>query len=396
MNIWKSIAGMMELEITSADISRCLSAISEANVAIFHVQSDSPLVAKFRIYRKDYPFIRKLCEKRGETIKIQSRSGLFWIGKTLMKRPLLSISMLVLLLGTLMIPRFVFFVQVTGNVSVPKKQILEAAKESGIAFGASRREVRSERVKNALLSQIPQLQWAGINTRGCVAVISVREKTTTQDPDEEHCVSSIVAARDGVVLNCTASRGNLLCAEGQGVREGEVLISGYTDCGISIQATRAKGEVYARTLRELTTVTPRKWVRRTAETDSKYVITLLVEKNRIILWKDSGISDVTCGRMYKEYYVTLPGGFRLPVALCVEVFSQWDLTSGILEAENTFSQEFAKAYLTRQMVAGTIVQSRETLTQDELRYVLQGSYICEEMIGREKSEKLGEANEQTD
>ena len=220
MNMWKSIAGMMELEITSADISRCLSAISEANVAIFHVQCDSPLVAKFRIYRKDYPFIRELCEKRGETIKICSRSGLFWTGKTLMKRPLLGISMLVLLLGTLMIPRFVYFVQVTGNVSVPKNQILEAAKESGIAFGASRREVRSERVKNALLSKIPQLQWAGINTRGCVAVISVREKTTTQDPDEEHYVSSIVAARDGVVLNCTASRGNLLCAEGQGVREG--------------------------------------------------------------------------------------------------------------------------------------------------------------------------------
>jgi hypothetical protein len=175
-----------------------------------------------------------------------------------------------------------------------------------------------------------------------------------------------------------------------------VLISGYTDCGISIQATRAKGEVYARTLRDLTTITPRKWVRRAVETDRKYVITLLIEKNRINLWKDSGISDATCGRMYKEYYVTLPGGFRLPVALCVEVFSQWDLTSGILEAENTFSQEFAKGYLTRQMVAGTIVQSRETLTQDELRYVLQGSYICEEMIGREKSEKLGEANEQTD
>ena len=43
--------------------------------------------------------------------------------------------------------------------------------------------IRSEKVKNSLLQRIPQLQWAGINTDGCVAVISVREKTAIKNSE---------------------------------------------------------------------------------------------------------------------------------------------------------------------------------------------------------------------
>ena len=396
MNLWKSTTGMMQLEITSADLAQCLSAISVANIPIFRVQTISGLVMRLMVFRKDYPDIRTLCERRGETVKICRKQGLYWTMKGILARPVLCMGLLVLLIGTLMIPRFVFFVQVTGNTSVPANRILEAAKESGITFGASRRDVRSESVKNSLLSKIPELKWAGVNTRGCVAVISVREKSLEPETEDNHLVSSIVADRDGIVLNCTAERGNLLCSAGQAIREGEVLISGYTDCGISIQATRAKGEVYAQTKRQLTVITPRKWIYKTFERGRKYAFTLLIEKKRINLWKDSGISDTTCGRMYKEYYITLPGGFRLPIALGVEVRTQWDLSPGALETGDILSREFAQNYLTHQMVAGTIVQGRETLAQDEMRYMLQGSYVCAEMIGREKSEKMGEGNEQTD
>lgn len=47
-------------------------------------------------------------------------------------------------------------------------------------------------MKNALLSAIPELQWAGVNTYGCRAVISVRERTLPERKPEpenrgQHC-----------------------------------------------------------------------------------------------------------------------------------------------------------------------------------------------------------------
>ena len=68
---------------------------------------------------------------------------------------------------------------------------------------------------------------------------------------EQHCGS-----RDGFIVSATVTRGNFLCRVGQSVKAGQVLISGYTDCGICIQATRAEGEIYAQTSRDFAAVTP--------------------------------------------------------------------------------------------------------------------------------------------
>ena len=46
---------------------------------------------------------------------------------------------------------------VEGNSAVASVDIIDAAQNAGLGFGASRRAVRSEKVKNALLASIPDL-----------------------------------------------------------------------------------------------------------------------------------------------------------------------------------------------------------------------------------------------
>ena len=227
-----------------------------------------------------------------------------------------------------------------------------------------------------------------MNTSGCVAVISVTERET-REAESETGVSSIVACREGIIDECTVTRGTPLCRVGQAVTQGQTLISGYTDCGISILATRAKGEVYAQTIRQLTAVTPASCAVKTEITRTERHISLLLGKKRINLWKGSGISQGSCDRMYEEYRVTLPGGFRLPIALAVEKLS----FRATAEQEQPSSPEmltaFAETYLRGQMAAGTILERTERLSRQGELLLLEGSYICREMIGREKREQIG-------
>lgn len=394
MDLWKSLAGMVEVELTSAEPEAALGAISTRGIEIFRVEQKGELTMRFRIRRKDYGMLVALCEKRGEKLKLLQKSGLYWAGRQLLRRPVLLAGMALFLALVLYLPSRVFFIRVEGNVTVPTRQILEAAGESGICFGASRRQVRSEKVKNALLSAVPQLQWAGVNTAGCVATISVRERTDTQASQQEWEVTSIVAARDGYILSGTVTRGNALFQVGQAVKAGQVLVSGYTDCGICIQATRAEGEVMAQTNRTLEAVTPSQWVLRGEGTGVHRKYSLLFGKKRINLWKDSGILDTTCGRMYMEYYVTLPGGFQLPLALCVEEFTSYETREAELSqsvAEEALT-EYADSYLLQQMVAGEIQSRQQTVCLDGGIYRLKGSYVCVEMIGRIQREQIGDTN----
>ena len=398
MDIFSSLAGTLWVELTSADVAAALTSVSNAGIQICDVQQTGDLSVTMRIERRDYRRLYRLCKWRGEQLTLKSYQGIYWPVKRLLQRPVLLVGLMLLLTAMVYLPSRVIFVQVEGNASIPSRLIVAKAESCGIYFGASRSAVRSERVKNALLAAIPELQWAGVNTRGCVAVISVRERTDVEIQEEEHGVCSIVASRDSVVTQCTVTRGNAICKVGQAVREGEVLVSGYTDCGIMIQATRAEAEVLGQTTRSISVIAPsiynEKGCLRTVE--KKY--SLLLGKKRINFYKDSGIYSSSCDKMYLEYYLTLPGGFQLPAALIVEWWEYYEPQEVEVVEDEAFSlmSSFAEGYLLNQMVSGEILHRNQSVGLADGVYTFEGGYICQEMIGRVQSEEIVTDNEQSD
>ena len=392
MDLWNSLTGLVTVEITSAAPGALLGMITDRGITLMNVEWITDLTLRCQIRRRDYVLLRSILEKRGETLKISGRKGLYWPLRAMGKRPVLTAGIGLLLLLILFLPSRVLFLRVEGNERIPGAQVLEAAQVCGIRFGASRRAVRSEKVKNALLGALPELQWAGVNTRGCVAVISVKEREPLEEKVTGMEVRSIVAGKDGIVESCTATEGNLLCKVGQAVKKGEVLISAYTDCGICIRVSSAEGEVFARTRGKISVITLSQCTFQSDVTDKKEKFSLLIGKKRINLWKDSGIWEGSCDRMYEEYYVTLPGGFSLPVALVREtyLFRNTETISPDSEVIQADLSEAARNYLTARMVAGGILNGTEEFFQEEDTCILNGIYLCREMIGRVQTEKIGE------
>ena len=187
MNIWRSLGGNVAVELTSAVPEETIAAINCSNIELWNLQKHTELICSFSMARSSYEAVKRICKRRGDTLRVLKRSGLYWHIKESLSRPVLLLGSLLFLILIVWLPTRVLFVQVDGNSRVPSQKILEAAETCGIRFGASRREVRSERVKNALLAAVPELQWAGVNTAGCTATVSVREK------EAEPCRYSIYA-----------------------------------------------------------------------------------------------------------------------------------------------------------------------------------------------------------
>lgn len=398
MDLWRSLSGMVEVELTSADPEAALVAINTSGITIYNVKQSGELTLHFRLQRRDHRKLRALTKKRGESLRFCGRRGLYWAVRRLKKRPVLLAGLLLILGLTLFLPSRIYFVEVDGNTTIPTRMILEKAEYTGICFGASRREVRSEKMKNALLQAIPELQWAGVNTYGCRAVISVRERTQPEQLEQESGVSSIVAARDGVIREMTVLSGNPVARVGQAVKAGQVLISGYTDCGICIRASRAEGEVYAQTQREISAYMLQDCIERSQMTSQEKKYSLLIGKKQINFYKDSGISGTSCDKMYLVDYITLPGGFQLPVALITEIWTYYDTHSSAIaeeQAERILS-DFSSHYLASLMKAGQIQQRAEYLRPQTGVYTLYGRYACTEMIGKtrleEKLDNYGESD----
>ena len=397
MKYMRSVRDRVRIQVTSANIWGSIRLLNERSIPVFHVRQEDDLTFSFEINRKHFARLRSLLEKRGDRITLVQKTVLHAVQKSILQRPVLYTGLVLFFVVSLLLPTRILTVEVEGNQVIPSRKILEAAEEAGIKLFTPCAQVRSEKMKNALLSAIPELQWAGINTYGCKAVISVQERTVSEplQPDSK-TVSSIIADRDGIIQSFTALQGSIQCREGQAVKKGQVLISGYTDCGICIRGERALGEVYAQTMRTVQTVTPSACqVREQRRQQRRY--TIILGKKRINLWKDSGIWDSTCGRISREYRLTLPGGFSLPVSLACETLSWYSVTEQTVDEETARGEllPFSQNYLSDQMIAGTVSHANEVLETKSGVYLLTGQYICSEMIGRERLEN-GAQHEQSD
>lgn len=386
---------MLLLQLTSADGAAAIQTVIDNGITLFDaVTDDADITIRFRIRRTDYQRLMVLAQKKGYDIKLLHRSGLYWQIQKLLKRPVLVIGIAILCILAMYLPSRIFFVRVEGNASVPTRLILEKAGQCGIGFGSSRKAVRSQKMKDALLHEIPQLQWAGVNTSGCTAIITVLERDT--EPEKEnHCgVSSLVALCDGIITECTVTRGSAVCKVGQAVRAGDLLVSGFTDCGIHIQATKAEAEVYANTKRKLTAFFPADWFKTKEHQVSEKKYSLIIGKNRINFYKGSGISGTTCDKMYSESYITLPGGFVLPVAIVTEVWTYAESEPMQIseEAAKQLLDRFTEDYLSSQMVAGSILEKNSVLTTQDGAYCLEGNYACSEMIAQVRNEEIIKPN----
>lgn len=379
------------LRLTSGDLWGSLHLLNERGISVYCVQPEDELTCCFQVEQANLTQVKKALEKRGDHLRVGQESRIYQVQRAILQRPLLFSGLFFLLLASLLLPRHVLMIQVEGNVTVPSRKIMETAEQVGIRLMTPCAQVRSERIKNQLLSQIPELKWVGVNTYGCRAVISVEERTdrnaVTQSA-QKGAVSSIVAQRDGIIQSVTAGTGNVLCKPGQAVKRGQTLISGYTDCGQSIRAERAQGEVYAQTMRTLSAMTPSSSL---VCSDSGTVgrqFSIILGKKQIKLWKDSGISDSTCGRIREVYSLTLPGGVTLPICLICDSYTQRGLTQMPISQSEAREQlaGFSQEYLRNQMIAGTISYCDEVMEMPSDAYLLTQQFLCTEMIGREHME----------
>ena len=374
--------------ITSADIPSLLNLLQAKCIVSGSVSRVDALTVTLEVGSKQLPQLDAICSRRGDSLRINGRKGTILTFKQLLRRPVFTGGILLLLFLTIYLPTRVLFVCVEGNILLPARQIVEKAALCGIHFGASRREVRSEQMKNALLEAMPELQWAGVNTRGCIATITVRERPVQDAIPEDRTVSSIVALRDGFVQEITVTKGSAACKVGQAVKAGQVLISGYTDCGLTINACRAEGEVFALTRRSITVIASGEWLERSSSGRESKKYALIIGKKRINFYKGSGISDSSCVRMYSENYLSLPGGFYLPVALITETWTDYDTESSEIIVQEPSIRELANEILQLQLHGGRILSGDGVTESYGGNILYRGRYQCYELISIRKNEEI--------
>lgn len=370
------------LRIISADIAGAIQCLTDRGFILKNIVHESDLSIIISVTEHDMMTLIDIINNRGERAEIVKRYRNVKIIPLLKSRWICAFGFLILIILTIMLPTRVLFFEVKGNHNISDRMIFEAAEKSGITFGIKRTNIKSEASKNALLNQIPELEWVGITTSGCVATIDVKERVTDISNDDARTISNIISLSDGVVESVTVTKGIPLCKPGQAVHTGQVLISGYENCGLLIRGMDVEGEIFAKTIHIKSAVSPAINNMRVHKKEENKKFSIQIGKKLINFHNSSGISPTGCVKMYEKKYLMLPGGFQLPVAWICQSVSSYDLEIDQCDLEE---YDWLKSYLEQTLLqslkAGQIIRKDITAKLQNNVCVVYGLFACREEIG---------------
>ncbi|MBQ5671960.1 MAG: sporulation protein YqfD [Oscillospiraceae bacterium] len=93
---------MVQVRLTSADLTASFRAMGSQGIEAFGIRWVNELTAEFAVARKDFRRLKALIKRRGDTLEVKNRRGIYWTVKRLLKRPVLCFGMLFMLALTLL------------------------------------------------------------------------------------------------------------------------------------------------------------------------------------------------------------------------------------------------------------------------------------------------------
>ena len=116
---------------------------------------------------------------------------------------------------------------------------------------------------------------------------------------------------------------------------------------------------------------------------------LKIGKKLIKFYNGSSNSETECGKICREYYLRLPGGFALPIALVQESLVTYSVESSQIQDDLlAWLPVCLDNYLYEQMVDGDILKRVQTNIEGDHPIIYSCQYYCREMIGRPKDEEI--------
>lgn len=387
------LRGDVLLAVESAYPERIVNLCSAHGIPFWDVQWISGIRFTVHTTRQGERDLRRAAECTDAVIERLRQRGAPLLAGRLRRRYALLTSAAVFLLLLLGSNLFIWDLEVEGNETVPAEQILRALERHGIGVGTIGMNLDQEQLRNHVLLEVPDLSWLAVNVRGCVAHVQVVERVRPPEIVEPGARTNVVSAADGLVVRVEALEGRAEVAEGSTVTRGQLLISGVREGGGgSVRLIHGMGSVWARTWHELSVSVPL-CVEEKGEVVRRHIqLSVVFGKHRIKLYGKGSVTPSACDKIIQYKPWTLPGGFRLPVTLVEEQYTEYRLTS--VERAPELARQEGEAALRSALTEllgsdGSVEATRFASAQQGQRLLVTLKAECMEQIG--VSVPLGQA-----
>ena len=267
--------------------------------------------------------------------------------------------------------------------NVPSELMSEGQNPMGMPI----KKLNTRQIRWKMMQLQPNITFFSLNLRGNSLTVVAYGSTDPPEVLDEHAITKVVAARDGVVTQVRALEGQPMVRAGDAVQTGDTLISGLVEPtreGGKYRTAHARGTVQAYTTHTVQAARPLTEQSKRYTGKIRHQYALVMGNKRLNFYIGSGITGGTCDKIITTRHFWLSDSVVLPVALVTQTYTFYEREPTTCTAEDVRVDMLSRALgETAADIDGMVTSHSETLTEQNGAAVLYLPVHAEEQIGTE-------------
>ncbi len=384
--LYDKLRGTVRISVSGPRPEMILNYCAQNGILFWDVTPCADFNLMMSIHTADKPRVLAQDGKNGMDVSVLSETGGKLIKKSAKRRAifigLAAACVLLLSVSSL----FLWSIEIDGNEKLTDAEILRALNAAGVEYGAFWPGLSSDEVRNAIVSEMPDIAWMTLNLRSSRAEIIIHERIAKPDIVNEKAPGDIVAAKSGVIRRLSVLEGESAVQAGSAVIEGDVLVSGlmHSETGDN-RYVHAMAQIMADTWYEISAQTPLTELKKCETGEKSTSFSIVIGKKRINFFSDSRNKYASCDKINKLKYISLGDAFVLPIGYAVERTTEYEtkLTAINESAAAERMKKSLRAELQQCIGDGQIVSADYSVSKGDGVMTVTLRAQCTENIAKE-------------
>ena len=384
--ITQYMSGYVDIVVEGYYIERFINICNSRQIFLWNIRKDNSITLYASIEAKRFKDLKDICKRTKCKVKIKNKKGFPFTVKKYKKRKVFLILLLIIILAIIALSRFIWNIEVEGNVDISKEEIMQLAEDHGLAIGASKGKIDTKEIINNIRLERDDIAWVGIDIKGTNAIIKIVEADEKPEivNEDEYC--NIVADKDAIITKVSAQNGTPLVKEGDVVTKGDIIIAGWLEGKYTgRQYVHSQGEVQARVWYTTTEKIALKETKKieTGNIENKYSVKINnfqinLHKSLPNFQKYDTIEENKKLRLFSNFY--------LPLELVTYTYKEYEEVVVVHSFEEAKQMGIDRAAETlKENIEGKKVLDKQVQVKAEAEYIeVQVTYEVEENIGMEE------------
>lgn len=223
------IFGYVRIRIESVFIERFLNICISKRIYIWNIKREKATLLYANITIHDFKKIKNIAKKTKSLVHIQQKKGVPFIIHKYRKRKIFIALFSITIIGLITMSNFVWNIELTGETSIPKGELIEQLNNQGLKIGMSKNNIDTKQIINRIRLIRDDISWMGIKIKGTNAIVEVKEKDKAPEIINKDDFCDIIADKTGIITKINVQEGTAAVAEGDLISKGDTLVFGYLE-----------------------------------------------------------------------------------------------------------------------------------------------------------------------